>query len=263
MKYGVNINTVWAGLPLEEQVAKLVAAGFTTLEFWFACRMNVPLLMDLQQRHGLDIGLFNLDPDVSTGTGYLGEPDGEERFFETLRDGLTLAPKLGTKKIHVMVGRRAPHLAREAQRALIVERLRRAAEEAAAANVTLLLEPLNHFDRPDYYLNHSAEALSIIQEVGSPWVKLQYDFYHMQLMEGNLIGTMRANLFHIGHLQLADAPGRGKPGTGEINYRNILAAVHDAGYTGVMGLEYNAPPDDPDPFDWLPDADPTWSSHAN
>ena len=111
--------------------------------------------------------------------------------------------------------------------------------------MTLLLEPLNHFDRPDYFLNHSAEALSIIDEVGSPWVKLQYDFYHMQLMEGNLIGTMRANLPRIGHLQLADAPGRRKPGTGEINYANVLAAVEAAGYDGVMGLEYNAPPGRP------------------
>jgi hydroxypyruvate isomerase len=258
MKYGVNLSTVWAGMPLEEQVAKIVAAGFRTVEFWFACRMDMPKLMDLQQRYGLEVGLFNLDPDPVTNTGYLGEPDGEQRFFATLRDGLALAPKLGTRKIHVMIGRRAEHLERAAQRAIIVERLRRAVDEAAAAGVTLLLEPLNRFDRPDYFLNHSAEALSIIDEVGSPWVKLQYDFYHMQLMEGNLINTVRANLDRIGHLQLADAPGRRKPGTGEINFRNVLAAVAAAGYAGVMGLEYNAPPDDPDPFDWLPATDPTW-----
>lgn len=258
MKYGVNLSTVWAGMPLEEQVAKVVAAGFRTVEFWFACRLDISKLMTLQKQYELEIGLFNLDPDPATNTGYLGEPEGEARFFETLRDGLTLAPKLGTKKIHVMIGRRAEHMERAAQRALIVERLRRALPEAEAAGVTLLLEPLNRFDRPDYFLNHSAEALSIIEEVGSPWLKLQYDFYHMQLMEGNLITTMRESLDRIGHLQLADAPGRKKPGTGEINYRNVLAAVEAAGYTGVMGLEYMAPPDDPDPFDWLPQADPSW-----
>jgi hydroxypyruvate isomerase len=251
MKYGVNLSTVWAGMPLEEQVARVVAAGFRIVEFWFAARMDMPKLMDLQQRYGLEVGLFNLDPDPVTNTGYLGEPDGEARFFETLRAGLALAPRLGCGKIHVMIGRRADHLERAAQRALIVERLRRAVDEAAPAGVTLLLEPLNRFDRPDYFLNHSAEALSIIDEVGSPWVRLQYDFYHMQLMEGNLINTMRANLDRIGHLQLADAPGRRKPGTGEINYRNVLAAVEAAGYAGIMGLEYMAPPDDPDPFDWL------------
>ena len=258
MKYGVNLSTVWAGMPLEEQVAKVVAAGFRTIEFWFACRMDMPALMDLQRRHELEIGLFNLDPDPVTNTGYLGEPDGEARFFETLRDGLTLAPRLGTRKIHVMIGRRADHMERAAQRVLIVERLRRAVSMAEDAGVTLLLEPLNRFDRPDYFLNHSAEALAIIDEVGSPSLMLQYDFYHMQLMEGNLINTMRENLSRIGHLQLADAPGRGKPGTGEINYRAVLAAVEEAGYTGVMGLEYVAPPDDPNPFDWLPAADPTW-----
>lgn len=258
MKYGVNLSTVWAGMPLDEQVAKVVAAGFRTVEFWFAARMDMPRLMDLQQQYALEVGLFNLDPDPVTNTGYLGEPGGEARFFETLRDGLTLAPRLGTRKIHVMIGRRAEQLERAAQRAIIVERLRRAADEAGALGVTLLLEPLNRFDRPDYFLNHSAEALSIIDEVGSPWVKLQYDFYHMQLMEGNLINTMRADLPRIGHLQLADAPGRRKPGTGEINYRNVLAAVAAAGYDGVMGLEYNAPPDDPDPFDWLPATDPGW-----
>jgi hydroxypyruvate isomerase len=260
VRYGVNISTVWAGMPLDEQIEKIVAAGFRTIEFWFAARMDMPRLLDLQQRHGLEIGLFNLDPDPVTNTGYLGEPDGEARFFETLRDGLALAGRIGTRKIHVMIGRRAAHLERAAQRAIIIERLRRAVPEAAAAGVTLLLEPLNRFDRPDYYLHHSAEALEIIGAVDSPFLKLQYDFYHMQLMEGNLINTMRANLGRIGHLQLADAPGRRKPGTGEINYAGVLAAVAAAGYDGVMGLEYNAPPDDPDPFDWLPATDPSWRS---
>jgi hydroxypyruvate isomerase len=258
MKYGVNLSTVWAGMPLEEQVEKVVAAGFRTIEFWFAARLDIHQLMDLQQQYRLEVGLFNLDPDPVTNTGYLGEPDGEVRFFETLAAGLALAPKLGCRKIHVMIGRRAEQMERPAQRALIVERLQRAVPEAAAEGVTLLLEPLNRFDRPDYFLNHTAEALSIIEEIDSPWLKLQYDFYHMQLMEGNLINTMRANLDRIGHLQVADAPGRGKPGTGEINYCNVLAAVEAAGYTGVVGLEYLAPPEDPDPFDWLAEADPTW-----
>ncbi|MCC6629923.1 MAG: TIM barrel protein [Chloroflexi bacterium] len=259
MRYGVNLNTVWAGMPLDEQVARIVRAGFDVVEFWFACRMDMPRLMDLQQRFGFEVGLFNLDPDPVTGTGYLGEPDGEQRFFETLRDGLRLAPRLGTRKIHVMVGRRAEHLERSAQREIIVERLRRGADEAAAAGVRLLLEPLNRFDRPEYFLNHSAEAMSIIDEVDSPWVWLQYDFYHMQMMEGNLINTMRALLPRIGHLQLADAPGRIKPGLGEINIRNVLGAVRAAGYDGVVGLEYDAAATDPDPFDWLAAADPAWS----
>jgi hydroxypyruvate isomerase len=262
VKYGVNLNTVWAGMPLEEQVARVAAAGFRTVEFWFACRMDMPKLKRLQQQYALEVGLFNLDPDAVTNTGYLGEPDGEARFFETLHDGLTLAPTLGCRKIHVMIGRRADHMERAAQRALIVERLRRGARQAADAGVTLMLEPLNRFDRPEYFLNTSSEALSIIDEVGSPAVKLQYDFYHMQLMEGNLINTMRANLGRIGHLQLGDAPGRGKPGTGEINYRNVLAAVKEAGYTGIVGLEYVAPATDPDPFDWLREADPAWHGAA-
>jgi hydroxypyruvate isomerase len=258
MRYGVNISTVWAGMPLEEQIAKIVGAGLRTIEFWFAARMDMPALMALQRRYDLEVGLFNLDPDPVTNTGYLGEPDGEARFFETLRDGLALAPRLGTRKIHVMIGRRAEGMERVAQRALIVERLRRAAAQAAAAGITLLLEPLNRFDRPDYYLHHSAEALSIIDEVDSPAVKLQYDFYHMQLMEGNLINTYGSIRDRIGHLQLADVPGRRKPGTGEINYRSVLAAVRASGYDDIVGLEYHAPADDPDPFDWLPAADPAW-----
>jgi hydroxypyruvate isomerase len=259
MRYGVNLNTVWAGMPLDEKIARVTDAGFDVVEFWFACRMDMPRLMDLQQRYGFEVGLFNLDPDPVTGTGYLGEPDGEQRFFETLRDGLRLAPRLGTRKIHVMVGRRAQAMDRTAQRAIIVERLRRAVDEAAAACVLLLLEPLNRFDRPEYYLNYSADALSIIDEVDSPWLRLQYDFYHMQMMQGNLINTMLSSLSHIGHLQLADAPGRIKPGLGEVNWRNVLAAVRAAGYDGVVGLEFDTPADDPDPFDWLPAADPVWA----
>lgn len=258
MQYGVNINTVWAGMPLEEQIPRIVSAGFRSIEFWFVARMDMTKLLPLKQQYDLTVHLFNLDPDPVTNTGYLGEPDGEARFFETLRDGLSWADRLGTRKIHVMVGRRAHHMELAAQRAIIIERLRRAAPMAADAGVTLLLEPLNRFDRPEYYLHYSAEALTIMDAVASPSVMLQYDFYHMQMMEGNLIQTMRANLSRIGHLQLADAPGRRKPGLGEINVRNILAAVREAGYSGVMGLEYSTPPDDPNPFDWLPAADPLW-----
>ncbi len=123
--------------------------------------------------------------------------------------------------------------------AAIVAALRAGAPLCEDAGVTMVLEPLNVLvDHAGYYLVTSAEGFQIVDEVGSPAVKLLYDVYHQQITEGNLIATITANVGRIGHLHVADVPGRHEPGTGEINYRNVLRAVEAAGYAGYVGLEY-------------------------
>jgi hydroxypyruvate isomerase len=120
----------------------------------------------------------------------------------------------------------------------IFEGLKQAADLAKAANITLLLEPLNtKVDHPGYTLSHSAQAFEIIRRIGSPHLKVLYDVYHMQIMEGDLIATLTANLSEIGHIHVADVPGRHEPGTGEINYVNIARMLRTAGYDGGIGLE--------------------------
>ena len=123
-------------------------------------------------------------------------------------------------------------------RETLVSNLRFAAARLGEAGIRLLVEPINTRDIPGFYLNYSQQALSIIEEVGSDNLWLQYDVYHMQIMEGDLIPTMRANLGSIGHIQIADTPGRHEPGTGEINYPNVFSAIDDMGYEGWIGCEY-------------------------
>jgi hydroxypyruvate isomerase len=110
---------------------------------------------------------------------------------------------------------------------------------AEAAGVTLVLEPLNiHVDHPGYFLNTSKTGIQLVREVASPNIRLLYDIYHMQVMEGNLIDTLTKNLDVIGHIHVADVPGRHEPGTGEINYGNVFAALRQAGYMGYIGMEF-------------------------
>ena len=126
----------------------------------------------------------------------------------------------------------------EALRGCYVENLRFAAQATTEAGLSLLIEPINNRDIPGYYLNYSAQALAIIDEVGADNLFLQYDIYHMQIMEGDLAPTIEANLARIAHMQLADTPGRHEPGTGEINYPFLFDHIDRIGYTGWIGCEY-------------------------
>jgi hydroxypyruvate isomerase len=123
-------------------------------------------------------------------------------------------------------------------RATFVANLRFAAEKLGAAGIRLLIEPINTFDIPGFWLSHTRQALDVIRDTGSSNVYVQYDIYHMQRMEGELANTIEANLARIAHLQLADNPGRNEPGTGEINYRFLFGFVDAIGYDGWIGCEY-------------------------
>ena len=160
-------------------------------------------------------------------------------FLGELRRALAAAERLDCRCLIATTGNELAGIPRSAQREAVVLALRAAAPLCEAAGVTLVLEPLNVLvDHRGYFLPGSAEAFAILDEVGSPAVKLLYDVYHQQITEGNLISTITANVGKIGHVHVADVPGRHEPGTGEINYANVLRALDAAGYGGYVGLEY-------------------------
>ena len=160
----------------------------------------------------------------------------------TFQDGVGLALEyakaLGCGKVNCLAGIPPEGAEPSDLRETLVSNLRFAAARLGEAGIRLLVEPINTRDIPGFYLNYSQQALSIIEEVGSDNLWLQYDVYHMQIMEGDLIPTMRKNLDIIGHIQIADTPGRHEPGTGEINYPNVFSAIDDMGYEGWIGCEY-------------------------
>jgi hydroxypyruvate isomerase len=148
----------------------------------------------------------------------------------------------------VLTGNRIPALTRDQQHASVVEGLKRAHDIVAPHGITLILELINTLaaveplnpktNHLDYYLNHTPEAFAIVREVGSPFVKILFDLYHVQIMEGNLIETLRANIKDIGHFHVGDVPGRHEPGTGEINYGSVFKAIHETGYRDFVAMEY-------------------------
>jgi len=249
--YAANITQLFRELPLAERYRRVAEAGFAAYELLFPQRENLAEVLDLQQRYGLRLALFDLEVDEANPRGYLTSPD-EAGFFARLREAVDLARKLGCHRLNALVGLARSDLSQQAQVDLVVDRLRRAADQVAADGILLLVEALNVHDNPGYFLNTSSVGFRIVRDVDRPNVLFQYDVYHMQIMENNLIETIRRNVGLIGHVQIADVPGRHEPGTGEINYPNVLKALEEAGYDGYVGLEYTASSPDADPFAWLP-----------
>jgi hydroxypyruvate isomerase len=162
-----------------------------------------------------------------------------EKFAEATQKAIAAADRLNCKQIICTTGNARPNGDRKLQHAGIVACLREAAPLAEAAGVTLVLEPLNTLvDHVGYFLDTSREGFQILDQVGSEAVKLLYDIYHMQVMEGNLIANITSHIDQIGHFHAADVPGRHEPGGGEIAWGNVLAAINETGYAGFVALEY-------------------------
>ncbi len=252
--YEVNASYLPGELPWDERLRRIADAGFTTVEILFPQRQNLDELEALLRRFGLRLALIDTEFDPAYPRGHLAAPEAETRFWYRFEEALGIARRLGAQRINVLAGQRIPSVPREAQFEIAAERLRQAGARAADAGVMLLVEALNDRDNPGYFVTRSSEGMALIDAVGLANVRFQHDFYHLQVMEGNLIETFRANVAKIGHVQVGDAPGRQMPGRGEINLPNVLKVVEESGYRGYIGLEYRPPPDGSDPFAWLPRA---------
>jgi hydroxypyruvate isomerase len=213
-------------------------AGFTGVEYLFPYAYETGLLVDRLGAYELTQVLYNLPAgDFAAGErGIACHPDRVGEFQDGVGRAIEYAGALGCKRLNCLAGL----LASDTDRAHLtfVDNLKFAAEKLAAAGIRLLIEPLNTRDVPGFFLCHSEQALAIMSEVGSDNLFLQYDIYHMQIMEGDLARTIERNLGRIGHLQLADNPGRHEPGTGEIHYPFLFQFIDRLGYDGWIGCEY-------------------------
>lgn len=238
--YAPNISWLFPELPFGERPRAVAEAGFRALEFGFPSHADLPALHHARAELGLDVALFNLDVPVwdAANRGYLVDPERRDEFRRRLDEALELAQELHASKIMLPVGVELESRSRVAQWACMVENLRYAGSLAAEADVLLTIEPLNPFDNPGYFLTSSRGGIEVVRQVAHSHVKLQFDTYHMQLQEGNLIQTISDNIEAIGHIQFADVPGRHEPGTGEVNFDNLVVAITAAGYDGYIGLEY-------------------------
>lgn len=254
LKFAANLSMLYPDRPFLARFAAARAAGFDAVEFLFPYEFGYQAIRQQLTEQGLQVVLFNISPgDYAVGDrGILSHPQRRADFQRTLQEALTYADQLGSPRIHVMVGNRLPEVTPDAQFNTILENLAWAAPLAAAAGVTLVVEPLNAIDQPRYFIHSTADGMAIVEAVNHPHVRLQYDVYHAQMTEGNLIATIKRYLPFIGHMQISDVPGRHEPGTGEINYPAIFAALEQMGYAGYIGLEYHPAGDTDHSLAWLP-----------
>jgi hydroxypyruvate isomerase len=256
-RFAANLNLQFNEVPMLERYARAASAGFTQVEVLFPYRDGLDQVSDALRQQQLELVLFDTEPgDFASGErGYLCIP-GQEAFLEqTFRAGIEMARQLGCSRLNVLAGNLQEGVGWEDHRRTAVENLRRLAPLAEEVGIMLLIEALNAPANPRYFLTNSKLGFELVHEVGSPAVKFQYDAFHLQIMEGNLIETVTKNLPDIGHVQIGDVPGRHEPGSGEINYPNFFAALDRAGYDGFIGLEYIPAGDTEEGLDaWLPRA---------
>jgi len=254
MKFSANLSILFKEAPLLERFGRAAEAGFSAVEFWWPGHdVELGQIERAVEDAALEVALFNFDAgDMPAGErGLAGNPDREQQFRDNVPVALELARSLGCRRMNVLVGHEIPGMDRAEQLALARENVRFAADDAAG--ITVMVEAVNTFENGPYLLYTTAQAVEFVREVGRENVRVQHDFYHMQRMEGNLVATLREHIGSIGHVQIADSPGRGEPGTGEIHYPYVLGELERLGYDGYVGLEYNPTTETTEEsLEWLP-----------
>lgn len=239
-RFSANLSMLFTEVPFLDRFVRAHRAGFAAVEFMFPYAHPARDIRERLDDTGLQLVLHNLPAgDWDAGErGIAGHPDRIDEFRAGVGRAVEYAAALGVPRLNCLVGR-APAGVPEAEvRRTVVSNLRFAAAELKAAGLVLLIEPINTFDIPGFWLNRTPQAIALMDEVDAPNLQLQYDAYHMQRMEGELANTIRARLPLIRHMQLADTPGRHEPGTGEINYAYLLRLIDELGYQGWIGCEY-------------------------
>ncbi|MDT4848838.1 Hydroxypyruvate isomerase [compost metagenome] len=238
--FSANLSTLFTELPFADRFAAARACGFEAVECQFPYGHTPDHLAALLRANGLRMVLHNLPGgDAAAGDrGMACHPQRVGEFRAGVARGLTHALALGVPQLNCLAGLQPPGVSEAQARATLVGNLRFAAAALRVHGLRLLMEPLNTRDVPGFFVSRTAQALAIMDEVGADNLYLQHDLYHAQRMQGELAGTLRALLPRIGHIQIADNPGRGEPGSGEINHRFLFDELDRLGYSGHVGCEY-------------------------
>jgi hydroxypyruvate isomerase len=252
-KFAANLTMLFNEVGFLDRFEAAARAGFKGVEYLFPYDFEAADLRERLQRHGLSQVLHNL-PAGNWGAGERGiacHPARVGEFADGVDRAIHYAQALGCPQLNCLAGIVPSDVTAADAHATFVSNLRLAAQKLKGANIRLLIEPINTRDIPGFFLTHTKQALAIIDEVGADNLWLQYDVYHMQIMEGDLAKTIERNLPRIAHMQIADPPARNEPGTGEINYRFLLKWIDRLGYDGWIGLEYKPAGRTEDGLGWM------------
>jgi hydroxypyruvate isomerase len=239
-KFAANLTMLFGELPFLDRFAAAKAVGFSGVEYLFPYDFGKAVLREHLQQYGLTQVLHNL-PAGNWAAGERGIaifPDRVDEFRDGVHRAIDYARALDCRQVNCLVGVAPPDADPFELNEVLVKNLRFAATTLARENIRLLIEPINTIDIPGFYLRRTEQAVQIIADVGSDNLFIQYDIYHMQVMEGDIARTLQKQMARIAHVQLADNPGRNEPGTGEINYPFLFRYLDDIGYRGWIGCEY-------------------------
>ncbi len=239
-RFAANLSTMFTEHAFLERIAAAAAAGFRAVECQFPYEVEAAALKDRLDATGLQMVLINTPPgDFAAGErGLAGLPGREAEFAAGLEQALAYAETLACPQIHVMAGVQPQGVARDACWQVFKRNLAAAAERAEAADKLLLLEPINTRDIPGYLLNTPDQAAALIAELDLAAVKLQFDFYHAQIVRGDLAKSVERHLPITAHIQIASVPERHEPDRGEVNYTYLFELLDRLGYAGWIGAEY-------------------------
>jgi len=239
-KFDANLSLLFTELPFLDRFEAAADSGFAGVEFQFPYAFDRHAIAERLERHDLVPVLHNL-PAGNWEAGERGiacHPDRIGEFQDGVGRAIEYATTFGCRQLNCLAGIAPAGAEADTVRETFVANLRFAAARLKDAGIRLLVEPINTFDIPGFQLNRTAQALALLDEVGSDNLFIQYDVYHMQRMEGELANTLERQLPRIAHIQIADTPGRHEPGSGEINYAWLFRHIDRIGYTGWIGCEY-------------------------
>jgi hydroxypyruvate isomerase len=251
--FAANLTFLWAELPFLDRFGAAREAGFTRVEYMFPYEHPAAEIRARLDDAGQDQVLFNLPAgDWAAGDrGIASDPDRVEEFRAGVEQAIEYAQALDVEQLNCLSGLRVEGVDPEVQWATLVENARHAARRLGDRGLRLLVEPVNTFDVPGFVVPRTGDALALIDEVGEPNVLLQFDAYHVARMEGEPAKVLEPLLHRVGHVQIADNPGRHQPGTGEIDFAALFKLLDSSGYAGSVGLEYVPTPDTAQSLGWL------------
>jgi len=253
LRFSANISMLFCERPFPERFAAARAAGFDAVEMQFPYDMPVEDIAAAREAAGIEFVVFNLPVGDMTrgGPGLAAMPGREADFAAAVEEGRRYAQVLAPRNINVLAGWPPADVPRQRCFETLARNLRLAAEVMAGIGVRVTVEAVNTRDRPGYFLTRTDEAVAAIEAADHPNLGLEHDLYHMQIMEGDLIPTLARHCERIAHIQFADTPGRHEPGTGEINFANVFAAIEEMGYDGWLGAEYRPCGRTEDSLGWM------------
>lgn len=240
LRYAPHLSILSRELTIPQRLDLIAEHGFDATEY--NGLLNHPLEEVAQIRKkmdslGIEMGIFVANPGGWKTAG-LVDPRQRDAFLEEIKKTIEYHKVIGNRSVTTLTGPALPGVSRSTQRRNVIEGLKRSTGLLDKTDLALVVEPLNAIDHPGFFMVHSDELAEVIAAVDNPHVRMLFDFYHLQISEGNLINNFRAYYDLIGYVQLGDVPGRKEPGTGEINHRNVFRAIYDKGYRGILGMEH-------------------------